>query len=120
PSGTYRVRVYVPGRTSRVLVGLADLDIVLTTQQYKHVDRDEFVPLYYGGLLRIKFRVDRPAVDQDADGVLDWVDNCPTIANPNQEDSNHDGVGDACSAVDLCANVVCAASDVCHTAGVCD
>lgn len=31
------------------------------------------------------------------DGVLDDEDNCPTVFNPDQMDSNNDGLGDACS-----------------------
>ena len=34
--------------------------------------------------------------DADGDGVADDLDNCPTIRNPDQRDSNHDGKGDAC------------------------
>jgi len=34
--------------------------------------------------------------DADGDGVGDDVDNCPTVRNPDQRDSNHDGKGDAC------------------------
>lgn len=36
------------------------------------------------------------AVDADGDGVLDAEDNCPTTFNPDQADSNFDGIGDAC------------------------
>jgi len=37
-----------------------------------------------------------PCTDHDNDGVQDGVDNCPWVANPDQADSDHDGVGDAC------------------------
>ena len=35
-------------------------------------------------------------VDTDGDTVLDPVDNCPTVANTGQADSDGDGQGDAC------------------------
>jgi hypothetical protein len=34
--------------------------------------------------------------DQDGDGVPDRLDNCPATANPDQADSDGDGIGDAC------------------------
>ena len=34
--------------------------------------------------------------DADGDGVPDGIDNCVNVPNPDQKDSNHDGVGDAC------------------------
>lgn len=40
-------------------------------------------------------------LDGDGDGVPDASDNCPTVANPDQKDSNGNGIGDACDSVDL-------------------
>lgn len=42
------------------------------------------------------------AGDLDGDGVPDGLDNCPSIANPTQEDTDLDTIGDAC---DNCVDV---------------
>jgi len=37
-----------------------------------------------------------PPPDRDKDGVPDFRDNCPDVANPDQTDIDENGVGDAC------------------------
>jgi hypothetical protein len=38
----------------------------------------------------------KSAADKDGDGVPDATDNCPTVSNADQKDSNGNGIGDAC------------------------
>ena len=51
----------------------------------------------------ISFTID--PVDSDGDTIPDAVDNCPNVSNPDQADSNGDGIGDACS-TEICNNGV--------------
>jgi hypothetical protein len=50
---------------------------------------------YGAGLLKVLY--DR-IVDADNDGYPNAVDNCPNTYNPDQTDSDHNGIGDACEA----------------------
>lgn len=57
---------------------------------------------------KVAAQVEDGALDSDGDGVPDGIDNCPTAANPLQEDqggvgsgSPGDGIGDACQCGDV-------------------
>lgn len=54
--------------------------------------------LVYAGSFALADTVDLDLLPQplDDDGVADIIDNCPTISNADQQDSNQDGFGDAC------------------------
>ncbi len=65
-----------------------------------------------GNLQRLQYRIKAKLVgpynnkyfqepDQDKDGVIDRIDNCPSVANPEQKDNNNNGIGDACEDFDL-------------------
>lgn len=43
-------------------------------------------------------------VPDDGDDLPEWLDNCPNVPNPTQEDSDGDGVGDVCDNCPLAAN----------------
>ena len=45
----------------------------------------------------VSFDLGSGPIDVDGDGIPDATDNCPNVANPDQQDSNSDGVGDACT-----------------------
>jgi uncharacterized protein (TIGR03382 family) len=42
--------------------------------------------------------------DSDGDGLTDFADNCPAVANPGQEDGDGDDVGNVCDACPADAN----------------
>ncbi|WP_299119519.1 thrombospondin type 3 repeat-containing protein [uncultured Tenacibaculum sp.] len=62
-------------------------------------DNTVFAATYGRGIFSGKFISD-PNGDDDGDGVLNGVDNCPTTANADQKDTDGNGVGDACQDTD--------------------
>lgn len=52
------------------------------------------------------WKVDLHVPDSDSDGIFDGEDNCPWVHNPDQADSDGDGVGDACEPIPVGGIVV--------------
>lgn len=79
PQASYRIRVFADALGPEL--GVADLDVVDNPIASYLVDRLNYVPLVRGDTLPIRFRIEKSAVDADDDGVFDWLDNCPSVAN---------------------------------------
>jgi hypothetical protein len=72
-------------------------DIIVGASQYR------FAPGILGGAF---LYLGGGIIDFDVDGVADEVDLCPHVADPEQEDLDGDGVGDACVPLTLTVNQV--------------
>jgi PKD repeat protein len=60
---------------------------------------EELELILYGGNVYMGMTsnwVNIPITDSDGDGVADNLDNCVSVANPDQKDTDMDGIGDAC------------------------
>ncbi len=65
--------------------------------------------------------IDCPDItDSDSDGINDGCDNCPTIANANQQDTDNDGIGDICDNCPDTYNVSQLDSDSDGVGNLCD
>jgi len=62
-------------------------------------DNMVFAATYGRGIFSGQFSFD-PNGDDDNDGVINSVDNCPSVANADQADSDNNGIGDACQDTD--------------------
>ena len=79
-----------PGTTSAV-------NFNATAGTTYHIAVDSVSPAPPAGSIAATSAVlNRSYVDSDGDGVIDPLDNCPTIANAGQADFDGDGLGDAC------------------------
>ncbi len=72
---------------------------------YRVKSKDASGNLATSGDLTFTTQSAAPSIDTDRDGVPDQVDNCPTLYNPAQVDSDGDGRGDVCQNLPRAANI---------------
>ncbi|UCD95658.1 MAG: right-handed parallel beta-helix repeat-containing protein [Candidatus Zixiibacteriota bacterium] len=99
---TYRIEAYDDGGVNVYY----DNSLTLTGSTFYHTDWWDYQTIWwgkfagacYGVSYWLYFKHNAYAFDQDfdLDGVTDSCDNCPEIANTDQEDGDDDGLGDAC------------------------
>jgi Bacterial Ig domain/Thrombospondin type 3 repeat len=86
---------------SQALTGLA----AASTYHYRVKSRDASGNLAISPDASFQTPSATPQPDGDFDGVPDSVDNCPTVYNPAQVDSDGDGRGDVCQNLMQSANI---------------
>jgi hypothetical protein len=134
--GFYRVRVLVPSNGGQLELGFADIEIVANKKQFRNVDTSEYVPLLYDRTLKIKFRIDTPALacvdvtcpsgnDCRSAGYCDpHIGQCTTVQKPEGSACADDGnvcTQDVCNASGDCVHPAGNAGVQCHASeGECD
>jgi hypothetical protein len=110
---TYRIRVLLDD----VLLGFADAQVARGGRELRMLHSQEIFGLTGQRTVPVKFRISSAAEDDaDEDGIPDERDVCPGVPDPDQLDTDGDGVGDACE----CLDVVCEPpAQACHVAA-CD
>ncbi|MEM7335609.1 MAG: PKD domain-containing protein [Chloroflexota bacterium] len=92
----YDVIDFIEDRAINVIIGQAPSGSVAGVAFSCVDDCAQGVTYSTGSFADLPFRTYYLASDGDSDGVADDSDNCPTVANADQVDSNSDGQGDAC------------------------
>lgn len=79
--------------------GVADFGVILRDYQGNLIDTADEDPFFDGKTYNSGVIVGSGSSctgDSDGDGVIDALDNCPTVPNPNQENWNGNSLGDHC------------------------
>ena len=98
-SGVYsHVSGYLEGYHSMILVGYNDTGGYWIAKNSWGTGWGEggYVRIAYGQNLENHLANYASGTDRDADGIDDKTDNCPTVRNSDQVDTDKDGLGDSC------------------------
>ncbi|GHA20591.1 hypothetical protein GCM10008090_33120 [Arenicella chitinivorans] len=89
-------RLVIPA-TVEIPVGAAFVNFNITGIDNTTLDADQLVTITASGLGSVTANLlVTDDDDDDTDGIADNADNCPSTPNPNQDDFEGDGIGDAC------------------------
>lgn len=90
---TYGPNTQVPGNNGQ---NIDSQDVVFWYEAYLPHNAVEGENLWHSTGIRLVSSLTPPPPDTDGDGVADSEDNCTTLANANQRDTNGDGYGNLC------------------------
>ncbi len=93
PSDGTAQRWYTPSVSTMIPKNSFSIELSYAWQD--ETDVEIIVTTARGSLFKTQLETPQ-CIDNDGDGFLSCVDNCPTVFNPSQTDSNSDGIGDAC------------------------
>ncbi len=81
-----------------IIENCSNLSICALENICSYLNTSEYPASVFGNALGCETRtqVITYCTDTDNDGVIDSLDNCISIFNPSQEDSNNNGIGDIC------------------------
>jgi hypothetical protein len=99
-AGIFQIRLEQRGAPP--ITVFEDDDILFAPPDLAEITYLNLGNLQFEGFRNVQFRVtvlrlvETIPDEADGDGVPDATDNCPTVSNPAQTDSDSDGLGDAC------------------------
>ena len=86
--------------TDAGLEGVTDKNIAQLNQALLRLNEEDVDTLSEIQKVFDDLEITIPELDLDSDGIIDSIDNCPAVANPDQKDTDKDKRGDACDDTD--------------------
>ncbi len=95
-SGGSSITTVTDNNGAYTFLGLADSLYTVTPSLLQYTFSPQNLTVTINGVLVSGRDFTATCPDRDGDWVCDFLDNCPDISNPGQEDCNGDSIGDLC------------------------